>query len=79
VTDDHPGGRLRSASLDEPDLSAVWEQTVAGMADGALSAQQRAWLRLTRPLGLVQDTALLAARSCPQRCPQPMDERSGSL
>ncbi|EFC86167.1 chromosomal replication initiator protein DnaA [Parafrankia sp. EUN1f] len=45
----------------DPDLSAVWEQAVAGVADGALSAQQRAWLRLTRPLGLVQDTALLAA------------------
>jgi chromosomal replication initiator protein len=45
----------------EPDLSAVWEQAVAGVADSNLSAQQRAWLRLTRPLGLVQDTALLAA------------------
>jgi chromosomal replication initiator protein len=44
-----------------PDLSAVWERTIAGMADNSLSAQQRAWLRLTRPLGLVQDTALLAA------------------
>ncbi|WP_131768962.1 chromosomal replication initiator protein DnaA [Candidatus Protofrankia californiensis] len=47
--------------VEEPDLSAVWEQAVAGVADGTLSAQQRAWLRLTRPLGLVQDTALLAA------------------
>ncbi len=45
----------------EPDLSAVWGQAVAGVADGTLSGQQRAWLRLTRPLGLVQDTALLAA------------------
>jgi chromosomal replication initiator protein len=44
-----------------PDLSAVWERAVAGMADNSLSPQQRAWLRLTRPLGLVQDTALLAA------------------
>ena len=51
----------RGAPLAEPDLSAVWEQAVAGMADSALSGQQRAWLRLTRPLGLVQDTALLAA------------------
>ncbi|OHV40000.1 MULTISPECIES: chromosomal replication initiator protein DnaA [Pseudofrankia] len=46
---------------DDPDLHAVWRQAVAGVADGTLSAQQRAWLRLTRPLGLVQDTALLAA------------------
>jgi len=45
----------------DPDLHEVWRQAVAGVADGALSAQQRAWLRLTRPLGLVQDTALLAA------------------
>ncbi|WP_462187262.1 MULTISPECIES: chromosomal replication initiator protein DnaA [unclassified Frankia] len=45
----------------DPDLAAVWSQAVAGVADGTLSAQQRAWLRLTRPLGLVQDTALLAA------------------
>ncbi|SNQ51422.1 Chromosomal replication initiator protein DnaA [Frankia canadensis] len=45
----------------DPDLAAVWRQAVSGVADGALSAQQRAWLRLTRPLGLVQDTALLAA------------------
>ncbi len=45
----------------DPDLAAVWRKAVSGVADGALSAQQRAWLRLTRPLGLVQDTALLAA------------------
>ncbi|WP_163553277.1 chromosomal replication initiator protein DnaA [Candidatus Frankia alpina] len=45
----------------DPDLAAVWSRAVAGVADGTLSAQQRAWLRLTRPLGLVQDTALLAA------------------
>ena len=45
---------------DDPDLHEVWRQAVAGVADGTLSAQQRAWLRLTRPLGLVQDTALLA-------------------
>ncbi|ADP78089.1 chromosomal replication initiator protein DnaA [Pseudofrankia inefficax] len=46
---------------EDPDLHEVWRQAVAGVADGTLSAQQRAWLRLTRPLGLVQDTALLAA------------------
>jgi chromosomal replication initiator protein len=32
-----------------------------GLADDALQPQHRAWLRLTRPLGLVEDTALLAA------------------
>ncbi|WP_322748694.1 MULTISPECIES: chromosomal replication initiator protein DnaA [unclassified Frankia] len=54
-------GMSGRVSAGEPDLSAVWGQAVAGVADGTLSAQQRAWLRLTRPLGLVQDTALLAA------------------
>jgi chromosomal replication initiator protein len=46
---------------EDPDLHEVWRQAVAGVADAALSGQQRAWLKLTRPLGLVQDTALLAA------------------
>jgi chromosomal replication initiator protein len=39
----------------------VWHRAVAGLADGAVSPQHRAWLSLTRPLGLVEDTALLAA------------------
>jgi chromosomal replication initiator protein len=60
-SDDGAGPDEPPDPLGEPDLAAVWEQAIAGMADGALSAQQRAWLRLTRPLGLVQDTALLAA------------------
>jgi chromosomal replication initiator protein len=42
-------------------LDAVWTRAIEGLADGAVSPQQRAWLRLTRPLGLVEDTALLAA------------------
>jgi chromosomal replication initiator protein len=49
-------------------LEEVWHRVVAdlcgagGGADG-LSAQQRAFLRLTRPLGLIDDTALLATPS----------------
>jgi len=43
------------------DLDVVWERVVAGLAEGALSPQHRAWVNLTRPLGLVEDTALLAA------------------
>ncbi|WP_250286094.1 MULTISPECIES: chromosomal replication initiator protein DnaA [unclassified Frankia] len=58
---DPSAGMSGRVPVEEPDLSAVWKQAVAGVADGTLSAQQRAWLRLTRPLGLVQDTALLAA------------------
>jgi len=55
-------------------LSEVWQRVVADLCQArgagttdatapgaALSAQQRAFLRLTRPLGLLDDTALLAA------------------
>ncbi|MCD2193132.1 chromosomal replication initiator protein DnaA [Actinomycetospora endophytica] len=50
------------------DLDETWTRVVteltSGSADGpALSAQQRAWVRVTRPLGLLDDTALLAAPS----------------
>ncbi|MBV9314205.1 MAG: chromosomal replication initiator protein DnaA [Pseudonocardia sp.] len=53
-------------------LGDVWQQVVADLSSGAgssdltgaptasLSAQQRAFLRLTRPLGLLDGTALLA-------------------
>ncbi len=43
------------------ELEQVWGQAIEGLPEGALSPQQRAWVRLTRPLGLVEDTALLAA------------------
>jgi chromosomal replication initiator protein len=42
-------------------LDQVWAQAVAGLSDGSLSPQHRAWIALTRPLGLMEDTALLAA------------------
>ncbi|WP_433800871.1 chromosomal replication initiator protein DnaA [Actinomycetospora sp. CA-084318] len=53
------------------DLDETWARVVAELttpsADPAdrppLSAQQRAWIRVTRPLGLLDDTALLAAPS----------------
>jgi chromosomal replication initiator protein len=44
-----------------PDLDAIWAATTEGLAEDVLSAQQRAWMRLTRPLAIVEDTALLAA------------------
>jgi len=44
-----------------PDLSHVWTRALAELSDGSLSAQQRAWLRITKPLALVDDTAVLAA------------------
>ncbi|MCA1824069.1 MAG: ATP-binding protein, partial [Frankia sp.] len=43
------------------DLVAVWTRCLDGLTDGAMTAQNRAWISLTRPLGLVEDTALLAA------------------
>jgi chromosomal replication initiator protein len=45
----------------EGSLELVWSQAVARLCDGELSPQHCAWLGLTRPLGLVGDTALLAA------------------
>jgi chromosomal replication initiator protein len=43
------------------DLEDAWQRAMSGLADGALSPQHRAWVNLTRPLGLVEDTVLLAA------------------
>jgi chromosomal replication initiator protein len=44
-------------------LGVVWEQVVRELSAGTLSAQQRAWMRVTRPVGLLDGTALLAAPS----------------
>ncbi|MBI1758112.1 MAG: chromosomal replication initiator protein DnaA [Actinobacteria bacterium] len=48
-------------SDDSVDLDAVWSRTIDGLSDNAVNPQQRAWLRMSRLLGLVEDTALLAA------------------
>jgi len=50
---------------DQPgDLGEVWNQVIADLSgSSSLSGQQRAFLRLTRPLGLIDGTALLAAPS----------------
>src|SRR4051794_5245524 len=44
-----------------PALATAWKQALDSLADGALPPQQRAWMRLTRPLAIVEDTAVLAA------------------
>jgi chromosomal replication initiator protein len=44
-------------------LAVVWDQVVRELSDGTLSPQQRAWMRVTRPIGLLDGTALLAAPS----------------
>ncbi len=42
-------------------LEAVWNAVTDKLVNGALSPQQRAWVRLTKPLALIENTALLAA------------------
>jgi len=42
------------------DLADVWARSLDGLATMGLPASQLAWLKLTRPLGLVESTALIA-------------------
>ncbi|RNL83181.1 chromosomal replication initiator protein DnaA [Halostreptopolyspora alba] len=42
-------------------LAMVWTSVLDNLDNSALPPQQRAWLPQTRPLGLIEDTALLAA------------------
>jgi chromosomal replication initiator protein len=44
-------------------LGQVWNEVVRELSAGTLSPQQRAWMRVTRPIGLLDGTALLAAPS----------------
>ena len=53
-------GREHSVSDQVLDLDSVWTRAIAGLGEDLVSAQQRAWLRLTKPLALVQDTVVLA-------------------
>jgi chromosomal replication initiator protein len=51
----------RSHSMTErDDLAAVWTAATDEIADGMVSAQQRAYLRLTRLRAIVEDTALIS-------------------
>jgi chromosomal replication initiator protein len=50
-------------SEQQVNLGVVWEQVVRELSAGTLSPQQRAWMRVTRPIGLLDGTALLAAPS----------------
>ncbi|HEV7935749.1 MAG TPA: chromosomal replication initiator protein DnaA [Actinomadura sp.] len=47
--------------MDGQDLAAAWARTLEALSAGELPPNYRAWLPLTRPLALVEDTALLAA------------------
>src|SRR5271166_4235491 len=49
-----------SAQVTNSDLADVWARSLDGLADLQIQPHQRAWLKLTRPLGLVENTALIA-------------------
>jgi chromosomal replication initiator protein len=53
-----PGGRWGARRVG--DLDAVWLNAVNDLADQIMSAQQRAYLQLTRLRAIVEDTALLS-------------------
>jgi chromosomal replication initiator protein len=46
--------------VSEPDLADIWARSLNDLADMQIEPYQRAWLQLTRPLGLVENTALIA-------------------
>ena len=46
--------------MSETDLAAVWARSLDELAEMHIEPAQRAWLQLTRPLGLVENTALIA-------------------
>jgi len=43
------------------ELTAMWNAALNSLSDGTLSPQQKAFVSLTQPLGLVEDTVLIAA------------------
>ena len=46
--------------MSQADLAEVWARSLEELSDLQIEPHQRAWLRLTRPLGLVENTALIA-------------------
>jgi chromosomal replication initiator protein len=46
--------------MSETDLAEVWARSLDDLSGMQLEPHQRAWLKLTRPLGLVENTALIA-------------------
>jgi chromosomal replication initiator protein len=46
--------------MSDADLAEVWTRSLDGLSEMGLPASQLAWLRLTRPLALVENTALIA-------------------
>ncbi|MBI1377935.1 MAG: chromosomal replication initiator protein DnaA [Frankiales bacterium] len=46
---------------DDLDLTDVWSRALDSLGDTGMTPQQRAFVSLTRPLALIEDTALVAA------------------
>jgi chromosomal replication initiator protein len=46
---------------DSTDLASVWTRAVSRFDDNSIRPHHKAWIGLTRPVGLVEDTALIAA------------------
>jgi chromosomal replication initiator protein len=46
--------------MSDTDLAEVWARSLAELSGMQIEPHQRAWLQLTRPLGLVENTALIA-------------------
>src|SRR5687768_10058800 len=44
-----------------PHLASLWTRALDGLDDGMVQPQHRAFLRLTRPIAVVEGTAVLAA------------------
>ena len=63
VTEPAPGGPTPEDATSPPDLDLelVWREALDGLDDSLLSPQHRAWVNLTRPLGLVAGNAVLEA------------------
>ena len=47
--------------MDEQDLGLIWTKTLDALSSGILTNQQRAFVALTQPMGVVGDTVLVAA------------------
>ena len=47
--------------MDGVDLGPLWARALESFAEGSVPPQQRAWLNMTRPFGLANDTIILAA------------------
>src|SRR5690349_16760755 len=56
-----PRNERRGRAMEGVDLNAVWARALRTLLDEGVSGQQRAFLQMTQPSGLINDTILLAA------------------